>query len=172
MLGQNGLLVDEVAIDDDGGERAARRLLDRDVAAAWLDGTAWLPVAGDERFELVTTPPASEALDGTVMAGPLLEEDRAVGEAYARAVIRTINTHLRQDYRSDEEVLAALADALGVQLADLAATPPPLFDWDIRSGTTERLQRALIEVGAVDHPTPLPPNQLVDRSLARAVVTG
>jgi NitT/TauT family transport system substrate-binding protein len=170
-LGQNGLVANQVAIVDDEGDRAARRLLDREVAGAWLEGTAWLPVARDDRFELATTLPASESLDATVMAGRLLERDREVGEAYVRAVIRTINTYLSGDYRSDGEVVATLADAIGIEEDELSATPPWLFDWELRSGTTDRVQEALIEVGAVSYSDPLPSGQLIDRSLARDAVT-
>lgn len=80
-------------------------------------------------------------------------------------MIRTIN-HLTGDYRDDEEVMDALADATGADAHELAATPALLFDCDIRAGTTERLQDAMVEIGSVGYERPLAEDELVDRTLA------
>ena len=62
--------------------------------------------------------------------------------------------------------MAALAGATGAGIDELAATPPLVFDWEIRSGTTDRLQDAMVGIGAVGYERPLPEDDVVDRSLA------
>jgi hypothetical protein len=61
---------------------------------------------------------------------------------------------------------AALAEATGADADDLAAMPSLLFDWEIRTGTTERMQEAMIDIGAVGYELPVPEDGLVDRTLA------
>jgi NitT/TauT family transport system substrate-binding protein len=87
-----------------------------------------------------------------------------------RAVIRIVNTYLSGDYHDDADVMAALAAATGLDADELAGTPPLLFDWEIRSGTTGRLQDAMIEIGAVGYERRLPERKLVDRTLALDVL--
>jgi NitT/TauT family transport system substrate-binding protein len=119
----------------------------------------------------VTTLP-SESLTGVVLAERLVDpaRDRAVGLAFTRAVIRTINTHLTGDYQSDDDVVAALADVTGQGEDAIRATPAWVFDWELRRGTTHRLQHPLIEIGGVLYEEELPEGRLVDRSLYRDVV--
>jgi NitT/TauT family transport system substrate-binding protein len=164
--GEGGLSLNEVDMVAATGEDAADRLLDGELAAAWVDQPAWARVADSDRFKLAATLPATEPIDGTMLAGRLVDTDRDVGLAYARAVIRTINTYLSGDYHDDGDVTAALARGIGAGADELAATSPLLFDWEIRSGTTARLQDAMVEIGAVGYERPLPEDDVVDRSLA------
>jgi NitT/TauT family transport system substrate-binding protein len=166
VAGQGGLSLNEVDLVAATGEDAADRLLDGELAAAWVDQPAWARVADSDRFELAATLPATEPIDGTMLSGRLLGADREVGLAYTRAVIRTIDTYLTGDYHDDEDVMATLARATGAGAEELAATPPLLFDWEIRSGTTDRLQDAMIGIGAVGYERPLPEDDVVDRGLA------
>ena len=89
----------------------------------------------------MATTPGSESIDGTVFGPRLLGPDRAVGVAYARAVIRTINTHLADGYGDD--ALPVVAEAIGEDEDVVADGPAPLFDWEIRQGTMARIQDAL-----------------------------
>jgi len=116
--------------------------------------------------------PASESLGGVMVAGRLVdhERDRAVGLAFVRALVRTINTHLADDYQADDDVVAALAEALDVEPDDIRATPPWLFDWEVRSGTTERLQTVFVQLGSVLYEHEIPEREIVDRTLYRDAV--
>ena len=160
------LTLNEVDLVRVAGGDAAQRLLDGTVAAAWVDQPAWARLADTEGIELAGTLPGSETIEGTVVSGRLLDADRDVGVAFARAVIRTVNTHLTGDYRRDDEVMGALTDATGSGRDALTATPALLFDWEIREGTTERLQEAMVDIGSVGYEQPLPEDRLVDRTLA------
>ncbi|HET6949521.1 MAG TPA: hypothetical protein VFI47_04045 [Acidimicrobiales bacterium] len=165
-----GLILDQEELDLNAldtvpapSSDAARRLRDGEVALAWLSEPAAAAVAGDDAFKLVATLPASESIDGTVFAPRLLGPDRAVGLAYVRAVVRTINTHLADGYGDD--AVEPLAEATGRPADELTAGPPPLFDWELRTGTTGRIQESLALVGSIGYEVPVEESLLVDRSL-------
>jgi NitT/TauT family transport system substrate-binding protein len=169
-LAQNSLGANAVDVTHASSESAAGRLLNADVGGAWLTEPAASRLADEDAVRLVATVPGSEAIEGTILAPRLVGDDREVGLAYVRAVVRTINTHLADGY--EDEALAALAEALDVSEDDVAAGPAPLFDWEVRAGTTTRIQEALIEVGAVRYERPADEAGLVDRTLAAEVVGG
>jgi NitT/TauT family transport system substrate-binding protein len=167
---QGNLSLNDVDVVPMGGTDAADALLEQHLAAAWLDQPAWAEVAEADGYELAVTRPASESIDGTVVSARLLDAERDVGQAYVRAVVRTINTYLTGDYHDDEDVMRALAGALDTDVDDLVVGPSLLFDWEIRSGTTNRMQDVLIELGTVAYERPLAERLLVDRSLVADVV--
>ncbi|MFP3900196.1 MAG: ABC transporter substrate-binding protein [Acidimicrobiia bacterium] len=156
VLDQGGLSLNVVDI---------RPLRDRadDALLAGTASGAWVPraqvgrlvVAGS--FELMATLPPSEPLDGTVVSADLLDEDRDVGLAFVRAIIRTVNTYLSGDGAAELD-------------GDGSRFPPPMYDWEIRTGTAERVQEGLIDVGGVTYEEALPEDELVDRSLVAAVI--
>ena len=165
--------LNEVALSDAAGPDAAQALLDGELAAAWLDATAWPQVAGAGGGTwLAATLPASESIDGTVVSARLLGPDRAVGLAYVRAILRTINTYLTGDYSDDEQVMEAVAEGTGLDAGTLEVAGPQLFDWELRDGTVGRIQEALVRVGGVAYDEPLPADRFVDRSLVAEVVGG
>lgn len=172
----NAFLQDELSLNDvelvlTGGEDAARRLLSGGVVAAWLEPPHWQHVMDEPGFELAVTRPP-EPLGGLVLHQRLLdtERDRDVGQALVRALIRTINTHLTGDYREDGEVVAALAEAIGWDEETLRAAPPQVFDWEIRAGTIERLQEALLPLGGVTFEELHDEEVFLDRSLYEEAV--
>jgi NitT/TauT family transport system substrate-binding protein len=170
LFGQTEISLNDVAVTDGGGGEAAQALLDGELAAAWLDGGSWLPVAGNEGFHLAATLPASESVDGTIAGERLLGPDRAVGTAYVRAVVRTINTYLTGDYRGRDEVIGPLAERIGVDADALRQLPPLLFDWEVREGTLGRMEEGLRGLGGVTYDVPLDPARLVDRTLVADAV--
>ena len=90
--------------------------------------------------------------------------------AFHRAVIRTINTYLTGDYHQDADVVAAIAEAISQEADVIAATPSLLFDWEIREGTTDRIQDVFIGFAeadqvVVEYDTAYPEDQVVDRSI-------
>jgi NitT/TauT family transport system substrate-binding protein len=164
ILSQESLGGNSVDFVPATADAAADRLMNAQVGAAWLPEPAAARVADDEALRLVATLPGSESIEGTVLSPRLLGADRAVGLALTRAIIRTVNTHLADSY--DDEALAALSEALDVPEDALAAGPTPLFDWEVRAGTTTRIQEALIEVGAVRYERVIGERGLVDRTVS------
>ncbi len=170
VLSQTDITLNEVGLTDVGGLEAADKLVKGELAAAWLDGDSWYKVAAQPGFHLAGTLPASESIDGTVASAALVGPDRAVGLAYTRAVIRTINTYLSGDYRGDDEVMSTLSEATEIPVDDLAGLPPLLFDWEVRDGTADRIQEALVLLGGVTYDMPITAENAVDRSLAADAV--
>lgn len=171
ILDQHELGANAVDIVAAPPNEAAGRLISAEVGGAWVPEPFVPPVAGDEALRMVATLPGSDAIDGTVFAPALLDADRATGLAYVRAIVRTINTHLTEGY--GDEAREAVAEALDVPEDEVAAGPPPLFDWEVRSEVTTRIQEALVMVGGVRYERPAGERALVDRSLvAEAVGAG
>jgi NitT/TauT family transport system substrate-binding protein len=163
-LDQEELNLNAVETAAMGEDDAVDRLTGGQVGLAWLSGPAAASVAGDDALRLVGTLPASESIDGTVLSARLVGPDRAVGLAYVRAVIRTINTHLADGY--GEDAAEALAEATDTDASDeITAGPDPLFDWELRAGTAGRIQDALAVVGSIGYEIPLEESQVVDRTL-------
>lgn len=167
-LSQNALSANSVDLVDSPAADAAARLLSAEVGAAWLPEPVIGEVADDPALRLVATLPGTESIDGTIVSPRLLGADRAVGLAYVRAIVRTINTHLPDGY--SDEAVPALADALDVDEDDLSAGPALLFDWEMRAGTTTRIQESLVIVGGVRYEQPMPEAAVVDRTLVAEVV--
>jgi NitT/TauT family transport system substrate-binding protein len=168
VLAQHSLGVNNVDVVPAPSSQAVDTLHAAAVGGAWLAEPDAIEAAADEELMLATTTPGSESIDGTVFGPRLLGPDRAVGLAYARALIRTINTHLSNGYEGD--ALTAVAEALAVDEDVVAEGPAPLFDWEIRSGTTTRLQDALTALGGVGFERPIAEDGLVDRSVAADVI--
>jgi hypothetical protein len=167
LLSQHALGANSIDLAASSSPDAVESLRSGSVGGAWLTEPAATEVAGDEALVLVATTPGSESIDGTVFGPRLLGPDRAVGVAYARAVIRTINTHLADGYG---DALPVVAEAIGEDEDVVADGPAPLFDWEIRQGTMARIQDALDVVGATGYEGGIGERGLVDRSLAAEAV--
>ena len=163
IFGQQQLSASSVAFVSTSPADAVRQLKAGEISLAWLPEPAAHALAGNPSVQLVATLPASESIEGTVVAPRLVEQDRAVGLAFVRAMIRTINTHLADGY--DRRARTVVARALDVPESTLEKAPAPLFDWEIRTGTLVRIQRVFIELGSVTYERPLPEVGLVDRTL-------
>ncbi len=168
-LSQHEMGVNAVDFVASSADDAADRLQSADVGGAWLTEPAATTVADDPALRMVATLPGSESIDGTVFSPRLLGADRAAGLAYTRAIVRTINTYLADGY--SDEALTELAATLDVSEEELEAGPAPLFDWELRSGTTARIQQALVTAGGVSYERPASERGLVDRTLVADVVT-
>jgi NitT/TauT family transport system substrate-binding protein len=156
------------------GDEAADRLLGGELAAAWLETPHWRPVAARGAHQLVATRPPVESLGGMVFGERLLDmdEERDVGVAFSRAIIRTINTYLAGDYWNDPDVMAALSEVTGLD-DGLLGDPPLVHDWELRQGTLERIQEeAFIPLGAVVFEQTVDEDRFVDRSLYEDAIDG
>jgi len=130
-----------------------------------LDPT-WLQVADDPGYFLAATQTPGEPVGGIMYGKTLLQDKPEVGEAFARAIIRTINTYYSGDYHSDPMVMAEIAKVTNQpDTAALTKVPSLVMDWEIRKDTTTRIQDTFIKLGVItDFSTPVPEDQVVDRS--------
>ena len=169
LLSQHALGANSIDIVPATSHQAAETLHAAASGGAWLAEPDAVEAAADDALMLVATTPGSESIDGTVFGPRLLGPERAVGLAYVRAVIRTINTHMPDGY--EEDALEAVSQALDVDEEVVADGPAPLFDWEVRAGTTTRVQDTLTALGGVGYERVIGEDLLVDRSLAADVVS-
>lgn len=136
-----------------------------------LDPT-WLTVADDPDYVMMATQTPGEPLGLVAFGRTMLQDKPEVGEAFVRAVIRTINTYFAGDYHSDPEVMQEIADVTNQpDTTKLTATPSLVMDWEIREPTTTSMQDLFIKLGVItDFSTPVPEEKVVDRSFYERAV--
>ncbi len=117
--------------------------------------------------EKLVSYPAGVSLNYAFMGTNLLEEQPEAGEAFLRAMARTIDEHLQGDYHSDEDTVQALSEALGQDAEAIQASPNLNFDprLQIEPSAMQEIQQAWLAVGDVlTYDSPLPPEEWVDQS--------
>jgi NitT/TauT family transport system substrate-binding protein len=132
----------------------------------------WLQVANDPDYVMMATQTPGEPLGLVAFGRTLLEDKPEVGEAFTRAVIRTINTYFQGDYHQDQRVLEEIAKVTNQpDTTRLTQTPSLVMDWEIREGTTDRMQELFIDLGVItEYAEPVPESDVVDRSFYEAAV--
>lgn len=133
------------------------------IPASWLTDPYWTSFDGKPGYTYAIGQPAAEPLGGVVYGRNIIESKRAAGVAFIRALVRTINTYFPGDYKSDAAFTEEVAKTIELPLATVKQTPSLVFDWEIRAGTTDRLQAAYKVSGAVKGDT-VPESKAVDRS--------
>ncbi|MEV0595913.1 ABC transporter substrate-binding protein [Nonomuraea cavernae] len=146
-------------------------LANKAIDTAWLLDPYWLTAASSpDKYVLIGGQAPGEPLGGFYTGKSMLEERPEVLQAFVRAYIRTINTHLDGDYIKKENVLAAIVAGTQQPRESLTRTPALTFDWEIRKGTGEEEQKVFIAFKTVKYTEILPEDRYVDRSFyARAV---
>ncbi|WP_328331231.1 MULTISPECIES: ABC transporter substrate-binding protein [unclassified Streptomyces] len=134
------------------------------VDSAWLLDPVWRKVDGNPKYTFLGGQPQGEPLGGLLFGPNLLAKDPDAGVAFLRAYIRTVNTYFAGDYKADKGFTASLAKLLKTDKSVLTSTPSLRMDWEIRKGTTDRLQKTYRDAG-VEQGDPLPEDKVVDRSL-------
>ncbi|MEU6308605.1 ABC transporter substrate-binding protein [Streptomyces chartreusis] len=139
------------------------------VDSAWLLDPVWRKVDGEQGYAFLGGQPRGEPLGGMLYGPALLQDDVDAGVALLRAYIRTLNSYFASDYKQDATFVTYLAKLLKVEESVLESTPSLLMDWEIRSGTTTRLQSAYRAQG-VAVGSPLPESRTVNRALYEEAV--
>lgn len=169
-LDEADLEVDSVEIQQLPPADVLQALQQGAVEAAWLLDPLWMELPDDE-FVLMATQPAGEPLGGLFFGSSLLGgDDRTVGDAVVRAVVRTVNTYLAGDYQTDDVVVDALAETTDLTAESITTTPSLTWDWEIRSGTTDRMQEIFMDLDSLAFDEQIPEDELVDRSFYLAAV--
>jgi NitT/TauT family transport system substrate-binding protein len=161
--------------DFDITQTEIQRIPNTDILAALQNGAIdcgilldpiWLQVAEDPAYWQAATQTPGEPLGMIAYGKNFLEDNREVGVAFARAIIRTINTYYSGDYHSDPEVLAEIARVTNQpDTANLTRVDSLVMDWEIREDTTTRIQDLFIKLGVItDWSEPVPEDAVVDRS--------
>jgi ABC-type nitrate/sulfonate/bicarbonate transport system substrate-binding protein len=104
----------------------------------------WVSVKDDPTFVQVATQTPGEPLGLMAYGKRLLQDRKDIGDAFARAYIRTVNTYYQGDYHKDAKVMAEIQKFTGQSDAvfqPLAALDSLTMDWEIRKDTTTRVQQ-------------------------------
>ncbi|MEU1271909.1 ABC transporter substrate-binding protein [Streptomyces sp. NPDC005799] len=133
------------------------------VDSAWLLDPVWRKVDGERGYAFLGGQPLGEPLGGMLYGRTLLRDDVDAGMALLRAYIRTVNTYFASDYKQNETFVTYLAKLLKTDESVLRSTPPLRMDWEIRKGTTNRLQSAYVTQGATEG-SAVPEPRIVDRA--------
>nr|WP_234430699.1 ABC transporter substrate-binding protein [Streptomyces sp. NRRL F-4489] len=160
----HGAAADSVTFRQLGSSDVLTALTGGGVDAAWLLDPVWRQVDGSARYAFLSGQPRGEPLGGALYGPNLLTKDPDAGVALLRAYIRTVNTYFAGNYKADPAFTGELARLLKVDRKVLEAVPALRMDWEIRKGTTDRLQRAYRDAGVI-RGEPLPESRLVDRRL-------
>ncbi|MFJ3708896.1 ABC transporter substrate-binding protein [Streptomyces sp. NPDC090053] len=163
-LEQHGGGLNSISFQQLGSADVLTALQNGGVDSAWLLDPVWRKVDGDAKYAFLGGQPLGEPLGGVLFGPNLLTKDPDAGVAFLRAYIRTVNTYFAGDYKADKGFTASLAKLLKTDESVLTATPSLRMDWEIRKGTTDRLQKAYREAG-VSNGAVLPEDKVVNRSL-------
>ncbi|MFK4098637.1 ABC transporter substrate-binding protein [Streptomyces sp. NPDC019531] len=163
-LEKHGGGLDRIQYQQLGSADVLTALQNGGVDSAWLLDPVWRNVDGKPGYAFLGGQPLGEPLGGMLYGPGLLNDDVDAGVALLRAYIRTVNTYFTADYKSDATFVTYLAKLLKTDEEILKSTPPLRMDWEIRAGTTDRLQAAYKAQGVAGG-EPLPESQTVDRSL-------
>ncbi|MFF1693903.1 ABC transporter substrate-binding protein [Streptomyces sp. NPDC058257] len=168
-LKKHGGGLDKIQFQQLGSADVLTALQNGGTDSAWLLDPVWRKVDGDERYAFLGGQPRGEPLGGLLFGPDLLTKDPDAGVALLRAYIRTVNTYFAGDYKADKAFVSDLAKLLKTDEAVLRSTPSLRMDWEIRSGTTDRLQAAY-ETAGVAEGDKVPENEAVDRKLYEEAV--
>jgi NitT/TauT family transport system substrate-binding protein len=140
------------------------------VDAAWLNSPAHLPFLGNGTANLVASYKGD--VSGTAYAfGPrLLEDEPEVGQAFVRALMRTISTHLRPGYKSNSGVIKVLAERLGSPEELLRSSPELDFGTSYNPELAVAGQKLWIEWGGIlSYQNPLLGSSFVDNRFINSI---
>lgn len=168
-LATHGGGLDKIQYQQLGSADVLTALQNGGVDSAWLLDPVWRKVDDNPAYAFLGGQPLGEPLGGMLYGRSLLHDDVDAGVALLRAYIRTVNTYFAGDYKNDPTFVTYLAKLLKTDETVLKSTPSLTMDWEIRAGTTTRLQAAYKAAG-VSKGTPLPESRTVDRSLYEEAV--
>jgi NitT/TauT family transport system substrate-binding protein len=169
VLQQHNAKVTDVDFKQLDAQGVSQALENGGVDAAWLLDPVWKQFENKPGYVFLGGQPVGEPIGGMLYGPNLLDKNRPAGTAFARALIRTINTYFAGDYKADPAFTQELATVLGNKPELLSAVPSLVVDWEIRQGTVDKAQRMFIEGKVVEAPA-LREDQLVDRTFyAQAV---
>lgn len=165
-LAEHGLSLDDFSFETVTGPDILIAMQTGAVSAGWLTDPYWVTAETDGLGQLLLPFDPDVALSGYIYSGELLG-DADVAAAFTRALARANRDHLDAGYHEDPEVVAALADAIGVEPAELAAGAGYRFTADLAfdESIVTRLQETWLAVGDIlEYDDPMEPAAVIDRS--------
>jgi NitT/TauT family transport system substrate-binding protein len=125
----------------------------------------WTQIADNDDYFLAASQTPGEPLGIYAFGKRLLVDNPEIGEAFARAFIRTVNTYFDGDYHENPTVMAEIAKQTGQSVDALTAVDSLVMDWEFREGTATRAQQYFIDVGVITNfSTPIAEDKVIDSS--------
>jgi len=164
-LNEAGISLTDVRVEQIPGDATVQALENDAIQAAWVLDPHWQNLVDNDDFILIATAPPGAQL-GAYAAGPsLLEDNRDVGVAFVRALIRTISTYYVDGYPTEDDVVEAMAEVLDQPVDAVRNTSPSYMDWEIRDWVVEGPQETFLTLGELPYSDPIPVEDLVDRTI-------
>ena len=105
------------------------------------------------------------AKGGYFMRSGMFDENREVGLAFFRAIMRANEKYLQPGYHDDPEIVAALSRQLDAPEDAIAAAPEKVFAFEVPDGSFDTLQSMFLEIGQLEYDEPMVPADMIDTSL-------
>ena len=140
------------------------------VDAAWLNSPAHLPFQEQGSATLVAQYEGSEVATGVAFGPRLLRTEPEVGQAFVRALMRTIQTYLSAGYKSNPTIVAALAKSLALSEAQVGAGNDLKFSFELDPTLPTNAQRIWIDLGDIlSYSDPLAPEAYIDSRFVESI---
>lgn len=124
----------------------------------------WMNLVDNPKMFLAAAQTPGEPLGVHVFGKRLLEDRPDIGDAVARAFLRTVNTYFAGDYHADAAVMEEISKVTSQPLESLTRIDSPVVDWEYRKDTSTRVQQVLLDLGVItDWTTPVPEDKIIDR---------
>ena len=141
------------------------------VDAAWLNSPAHLPFEEQGTAVLVSQYDEAEVATGIAFGPRLLRNNPEIGQAFIRAIIRTIQTYLGEGYKSDKKVASALARSLNISESQVMGANELKFSSEFDPALQTKAQQLWVNFGDIlSYTKPLDPEDYIDARFARSIV--
>jgi len=171
-LQEVGLSIADIEFVKLGGSDLVLALENGSLDAAWLSDPLWTEAAANPDLAFAFND-SGLGITGYLFGERLLNEDREVGEAFIRAMVRTSRRYLQGDYHRNDDVIPLLAEALDVPVDILREAPSNVFDPDMRL-QTDLAQLAqetyLLTPDVLSYDTPRATDEIFDEGFLEAVL--
>lgn len=140
------------------------------VDAAWLNSPAHVPFVESGTAQLVASYEGD--VSGTAFAfGPrLLGQEPEVGQAFIRALMRTILEQLGPGYKDNPNTVQLLAERLGISQEQLTSLPELIFGTTYNSELAVEAQLLWLELGGIlSYESPLLEDSFVDNRFINSI---
>jgi NitT/TauT family transport system substrate-binding protein len=133
---------------------------------AWLHSPTFLPFAENRSASLVSEYPDGQTGIGYAFGPRLLAEEPEVGEAFLRALLRAQVTYLAPGYKSDSQLMGALAQVLDRTPEQLQQTAELTFLTEFDTTLYDQGQEVWLALGDIlNYDRPLPASAFIDTGI-------
>jgi len=141
------------------------------VDAAWLNSPAHLPFEDRQTATLVAQYDETEVATGIAFGPRLLRNNPEIGQAFVRAMIRTIQTYLGEGYKSNPTVSSALARALAISESQVTESNELKFPIEFDPAFHSEAQQLWINFGEIlSYSQPLDPGDYIDPRFTMSII--